>query len=507
MAPRGEGCIRIAQTLIDGVPKLTFWNTGPGLDRNELVRITDMAESIGKVMSLEGNFGIGAKVATLPSNRLGVRYRSCKEGRVHEVTIGEVENAFGRIWRRQGDSQRMVEVADVTVELRAAGVSTDFDWTEVVLLGNRPEQNTLIDPYDSDPVVDRGWIAVALYQRFFALPPNIEFLLDEGTHLGVGVRRFETFAERMEKAFSRHEAVRVGEEIVVHYVYDEPDQERPWATISARDALQPALGRVAIVHKGEVYGSIDHHAWASNGPVFGINVHAKNVTVFIELSDAFPVRPDVYRQHLNYRTGLQKQVLPTDFAGTVRKNVPAWLANLVHSAENIDAHLVAVVQDLERLWNDIIGDNDTTTFPIEILCIREIEEIRYRWLLGRGGQFYKDTGQLALNLQYPSISQVGKILIGLPILQGREDGSELAQTYAELAFIRRLGRGVIYALTKTNMPDLWQSEHIERAIAPEALSILGDDTEEMVTWAKARIHEDITPARADSDQSVSHPQA
>jgi hypothetical protein len=43
------------------------------MDASQLVAICDIASSLGKEMSLSGNFGMGAKVASLPSNRVGMR--------------------------------------------------------------------------------------------------------------------------------------------------------------------------------------------------------------------------------------------------------------------------------------------------------------------------------------------------------------------------------------------------------------------------------------------------
>ena len=58
----------------------------------ELKRATNLSSSINKEMSLNGNFGIGAKVSGLTMSRAGIRYRSCREGIVSEVIIGYDEN-------------------------------------------------------------------------------------------------------------------------------------------------------------------------------------------------------------------------------------------------------------------------------------------------------------------------------------------------------------------------------------------------------------------------------
>ena len=88
LAETGNRRIEIYPTTIDGVRKLTFWNTGVGMDDRELKQATDLSSSINKEMALDGNFGIGAKVSGLTMSREGIRYRSCKSGIVNEVTIG-----------------------------------------------------------------------------------------------------------------------------------------------------------------------------------------------------------------------------------------------------------------------------------------------------------------------------------------------------------------------------------------------------------------------------------
>src|SRR6476620_1009871 len=79
-APSDDRRVEFSVTTIQGAPKLTIWNTGPGMDDEELSRMTNLAASIGKQKGLDKNFGMGAKVASLPSNKHGIRYRSCKDG-------------------------------------------------------------------------------------------------------------------------------------------------------------------------------------------------------------------------------------------------------------------------------------------------------------------------------------------------------------------------------------------------------------------------------------------
>src|SRR5690606_13981057 len=112
--------------------KLAIWNTGPGMSSVELDHICDLAASFGKDMALEGNFGMGAKVASLPSNPLGMRYRSCRDGVVSQVILGKRDGKYGKVWVPVEDL--FEEVVDVTDQVRLEGeYALDEDWTEVVL--------------------------------------------------------------------------------------------------------------------------------------------------------------------------------------------------------------------------------------------------------------------------------------------------------------------------------------------------------------------------------------
>ena len=88
-APDGERRVEFSALTVDGARKLALWNAGRGLTAAELYRMCDIAASINKVNGLDANFGMGAKVASLPSNQHGMRYRSCRDGVVHEVVLGK----------------------------------------------------------------------------------------------------------------------------------------------------------------------------------------------------------------------------------------------------------------------------------------------------------------------------------------------------------------------------------------------------------------------------------
>ncbi len=204
----GGKLVRIELTVIEGVRKLTIWNTGPGMSDAELHSMCDLAASIGKEKGLDANFGMGAKVASLPSNQHGLRYRSAKDGTVSEVILCKRDGVYGRLIRHDSSGEPLGQVVDVTDVAATEGHDLSFDWTEVVLLGNRVDQDTVADPYDGDPKVDSNWIGTYLYHRFFSIPPGVEVRLADSVHALDGTRQFEPISRR-EAKFTRTETVEV----------------------------------------------------------------------------------------------------------------------------------------------------------------------------------------------------------------------------------------------------------------------------------------------------------
>ena len=83
----GKKEVKITSRLYREVPKLVIWNTGPGLSDTELVKITQLSSSVHKTLDLDANFGVGAKVSSLANNKVGMIYRSCKDGAVSQVIL------------------------------------------------------------------------------------------------------------------------------------------------------------------------------------------------------------------------------------------------------------------------------------------------------------------------------------------------------------------------------------------------------------------------------------
>jgi len=150
---RGTRQVRLYAIPVGDTPKFAIRNSGRGMTSEELKRATDLASSIRKKQGLDWreNRGEGAKVASLPWNHAGLRFRSCRQGVVSEVLLRRENDIYGRVREPLFDASDKIAsydtVWDVSEDVRAEGGSTDRDWTEVVCMGRTEDQDTTRWPY------------------------------------------------------------------------------------------------------------------------------------------------------------------------------------------------------------------------------------------------------------------------------------------------------------------------------------------------------------------------
>ncbi|MRX37236.1 hypothetical protein [Aminobacter sp. MDW-2] len=533
--------------------KLAIWNTGPGLSSTELDHICDLAASLGKDMALEGNFGMGAKVASLPSNTLGMRYRSCRDGVVSQVILGKREGIYGKIWIPVEDS--FEEVVDVTEQVQGEGeYQLEEDWTEVILFGNRPDQDTVADPYDGDPKQDRQWITTYLYHRFYSLPAGVEVYLHEGTHPRDGRRQFKPIPERAD-AFGRVEAVDVGEGVHLHYIYD-PAYQDGGHNKSISGSLTSSVSTAAIVFRGEMYDVRKGRKWAADAPAFGIPFGARHISIHVELPDNFRVRHEPYRRFVQLVGSDQRQVMVEDFAELVFRNRPEWLVEIINSlAPKSSASTDDLRKELQDLLNELrvktkspretedglhlVGEGgargarpehkegsagDSSNTPIsptdlifnpagakranisknleqapEIIPLRDEDEVAEKGITGKAARYVRETNQLFVNLTYSAVSAAqDHLALRYATYEDPEIVRELARQWSERLVMGRVGYAVVYAQAKQLIRE-WTSDDVKKALEPESLSLAADGWRDAVSTAYRSVSRRLGAAKAQED--------
>jgi hypothetical protein len=203
----------------------------------ELKAATDLACEVNKSLGLDENFGVGAKVSSLASNKLGMRFRSCKMGRVSEVMLGYDPQSKQYVRfeyeLKNGASDTVIDVTAVAIK---ESKRVDFDWTEVMLLGNSERQDTAAKPlYNS--LTEKTYVATALYRRFYRLPEGVKVRLDPIYQRFDSRGTFVPIGQRADK-FARVESVLVPEvNITIHFLHDPSVGDSSGLRMSSRNAL------------------------------------------------------------------------------------------------------------------------------------------------------------------------------------------------------------------------------------------------------------------------------
>jgi hypothetical protein len=529
--------VDIMSVKIEGVSKLCIRNTGRGMSAGELDRICDLASSLYKENSLDANFGMGAKVASLPSNKHGLRYRSCKDGIVSEVILCSRDGVYGRLRRGTDADGNPLEVIDASAAcLAEGGYELGADWTEVVLFGNSATQNTVTDPYGGNPRMEEDWLLTNLLLRFFRIPADVSVSLSPEIHRGGAIHRLETLGA-LDTTEGLTETVRTPSGITIHYRH-EPDADGS----PASGAVTHPGGMGAIVYKNEIYDPRTAARWVLDAPTYGLPFGAKFCSVFVELPDDYLVRPEAYRQFLRFRGGDQRQVFLHDFGQLVTAYLPEWLRAIVRSYGPQQAKFLGEVEDeLRALVEELdiapeftppppagreaskpppspprpseAADKPSPTDkpdsmtppkaaappprppkrferPPEIIGLDSDELIEERGLKGRAAKFYQTSHQLFVNLKYPAVLAVASHLEAeFDSALNAERMRGIATSVAGWAMTRRIARALVYSLRKK--ADGWPAEDVKRAQSPESFSLVADDWSTIIEPARGRMVEEL----------------
>lgn len=520
--------VRISACSVGGAMKLRLWNTGRGLSPDELLQITDLSSSLFKTVGLDGNFGMGAKVASLASNKFGLMYRSCLAGTVSQIVIGQRNGVYGRLRQSAPGVQGGAEVVDVTALCRAEGEhDLGHDWTEVILMGNTLEQDTVLSPYDGNPPAPADWVMQTLGRRFLRLPEGVELRLD------AAVAGAETvFQPPLDAAsFDRVEQVTTQGGFVLHYCYRAADSSR------ATPAVNP-VGLGAVISEGEVYALTEGRRWALEAPTYGFTFAARLCSVLVELPAPYRARPEVYRQFLRFQDGDQRQVQFGDFGDLVRSHMPAWLKHIIDSLmPESEDYLLEIKADLQALMQQLgITDaaaakpkvrgeplppptaaapeakdlSDETQAapppdaappprpaaaapppprlptPPDIIIVEDDDELAERGLAGRAARYHRASRQLFVNVRYAAFARMAAELAAEFATAAEPAAIALLSRQAtEWALIRRLTRNVIHSMGKQRLG--WSAEEAAAVQSPECLSLMLDDYELLKPAARERM--------------------
>ena len=328
--------------------KFAIYNNGTGLSPTNLVKITNLSSSL-KTQSLKGNYGKGAKMASLGSNKKGMIYISCLNEQAHYLILGQIDETpqGDPIYGRFDLSGSGHVVSDCTDEVKSAGFNVNEEWTMVILCGNEFTQDTINQPYAVGKKIASAWAINDIYTRFFRIPKNVDVTFEIGHSKGssqtpkfMPVSEYLFHAEAKDNNKIKCEWVVLtdprAQGIKILYVWD-----GPWGGEDSVNSVKPTstIGNPAtrsafsgIIYKDETYSVTDANAWRETAVHLGIPAGAKYLRIFVELPDNFICQPDLYRKeleiirHEDEKTPRKESLSLRNFSELVYNNMPTWFS-------------------------------------------------------------------------------------------------------------------------------------------------------------------------------------
>jgi hypothetical protein len=247
-----------------GVPKLSITDNGDGMTGEEMVRYINTLSCNGNGrQSLNGNYGIGAKIAAATKNPYGLVYMSWKNG--DSSVIQMIQDRKGRYGLMSFDGQdESGYVADIEDDDQPEHVAKSGSGTKIVLMGTGKNDPTCAPPEGSS---SKGaqWVRRYLNTRYFSFPANIRIQCQEYTKSDGGGLRPVTGQGPMLDAVALLKGEVALKDAIVHW-WALPEStgvlRQPWQppgapkAVTTMDTLGPShlnRGHVALLWRNELY--------------------------------------------------------------------------------------------------------------------------------------------------------------------------------------------------------------------------------------------------------------
>jgi hypothetical protein len=308
---------------LTGAYKLAIIDTGIGMTGREMVDYINSLSASMHEQSIDGNFGVGAKIAAVPRNRAGLVYLSWKNG-VGYMTHVWYDPDAGRyglrlINRPDGSAEYWTTVDDA---VRPEPIQEHG--TMVVLLGNESDENTVQAP--AGAAMPSRWILRYLNSRYFRFPEKISVKAREGWD--------------QPRADSRHNFLRaitgmkpwLNKNASDHGTVGLAGAKAHWWILGEQQDTDaghyPPGGHVAALYRNELYEIKTGRSGAARLQAFGIIFGYPRVVIYLEPTSgpAATLTSNTARTNLL----LDDQPLPwVDWAAEFRAVMPEPLRKLV----------------------------------------------------------------------------------------------------------------------------------------------------------------------------------
>lgn len=264
---------------LESVYKLSIVDNGDGMTGDEMVRFINQLSSSLTEQSVQGNYGVGAKIAAATRNHAGLIYLSWKDGHGAMIHLWR-DPSTGQYGLRQferpdGSFGHYAEVED--------SVKPDLikdHGTKVVLLGQAESADTMRPP--ESVAAPSRWIAKYLNTRYFEIPPGAMIKAREGWEhpLSDKDRNLLRTVIGQGPYLAKHSSASGKVQLsgaVAHWwlLLDEP-------ALTQNSGYIESSGHTAALYKGELYEMLSGRAGRARLQHFGVLLGHNRVVIYVE---------------------------------------------------------------------------------------------------------------------------------------------------------------------------------------------------------------------------------
>jgi len=304
--------------------KLCITDNGDGMTGKEMVQYINQLSSSGSIQSIDGNYGIGAKISAATRNHHGLIYLSWKNG----------EGTMIHLWRDPHTKQyglRQIERPDGSyghygsVEDDVKPEIINGRGTKIVLYGNSKDEDTMKAPPEAASPTQ--WIAKYLNTRYFRFPENLRIRARQGweqPRSNKDVNLLRTL-EGQESYLKKHSIVNGTVQLTdaVGYWWILKDE----SALTQNSGFIESSGHIAALFKDELYEMASGRAGYAKLQQFGVIFGQRQVVIYVE-----PVSKENNLATNTSRTQLlmNSEPLPwTDWAAEFRESMPKEINELM----------------------------------------------------------------------------------------------------------------------------------------------------------------------------------
>ncbi len=319
---------------IDGVQKLCCIDNGLGMTPDEMRMYINRLSSSIHEQAIDGNYGVGAKVAAATRNPAGLIYQSWKDGKGAMIQLWRdpITEQYGlrRFPLKDGRWNYWIPIAE---QHKPAEVGEHG--TKVILLGRDDDHNTIMPP-DGVPTPSR-WLSRYLNARYLSFD-QVEVKAREGWDAAPDEKRNLLRTVRGQGRFLAEFSEQAGKaelpECTVHWwLLEDSDKRR-----NASELVN--TGHVATLWDGELYEMRLQRAGVARLHQFGVIFGYDRVVLYIEPKNG---RKKITSNTARTQLLIDGQTLPyADWAADFREQMPQELRDymdaVISGAEASDHH-------------------------------------------------------------------------------------------------------------------------------------------------------------------------